>query len=323
MAADALNTPVTFLIFNRPAATARVFETISRARPPKLLIVADGPRPDRPEDVDLCGQTRAVVEHVDWPCEVLTKFSTQNLGCKHNVSLGLDWTFDQVEEAIILEDDCLPDATFFRFCEELLERYRDEPKIAQICGSNYQQGIRRTSFSYYFSRHAHIWGWATWRRSWRQNDLSMSAWPQLRDRGWLEEYLGDSKAAFYWKKLFDDSYKGGRDSLNSWAIPWTFSCWARHILSIVPEVNLVSNIGYSGAGTHTTGGSAANRTTCSSMQFPLRHPPIIEANVDADRFTEESFYYGQNLVERLFWAWRVPLSVSTARSIRRWLKELR
>ena len=317
-----LKTAVVFLIFNRPGPTKLVFEEIRRARPPKLLIVADGPRHDRVEDVDLCEQTRAVVRDIDWPCDVSTKFSAQNLGCKHNVSQGLDWAFDHVEEAIVLEDDCLPDPTFFPFCEELLERYRDQPRIAQICGSNYQQGISRTSFSYYFSRHAHIWGWATWRRSWQQNDLGMSAWLELRDRKWLKQYLRDAKAAFYWTKVFGDSYKGGPDSLNSWAIPWTFSCWARDSLSIIPDVNLVANMGYSGAGTHTAESGAANRTARSSMQFPLRHPPIIESHVEADHFTEKTFYYGQTLPERLFWTLRVPLSVSTVRRIRRRIKKL-
>jgi hypothetical protein len=312
-----LNTPVIFLIFNRPKPTKLAFDEIRRARPPKLLIVADGPRRDRPEDVDLCEQTRAVLRDVDWPCEVLRKFSPENLGCKQNVSQGLDWAFDHVEEAIILEDDCLPDPTFFRFCEELLDRYRPNEHIAQVCGSNYQQGIRRTSFSYYFSRHAHIWGWATWRRSWQHNDLSMSAWPQLRDRGWLKQYLGNSKAAFYWRKLFDDSIKGDRDSLNSWAIPWTFSCWARGGVSIIPEINLISNIGYSKAGTHTSARSTGNATPRNYMSFPLKHPAIIETNREADAFTEETFYYGSTFLERCFWAWRLPFSVSTVRRIRR------
>jgi len=319
---DSLTTPVVFVIFNRPMTTRVVFESIRRARPTKLLVIADGPRSDRTEEANLCEEARKIATNVDWPCDVVTRFSTQNLGCKTNVSGGLDWAFSQVDEAIILEDDCLPDPTFFPFCQELLERYRGNPKISEISGSNYQQGHRRTDFSYYFSRHAHIWGWATWKRSWQLNDLNMSAWPELRDRKWLEQYLSDPKAAYYWRKIFDDSYNNNSDSLNSWAVPWTFSCWTHRALSIIPEVNLVSNIGYSGAATHTTQGTAVNRTRFSSMDFPLRHPPRIEPNVEADRFTEESFYYGQNLPERLFWALRVPLSLATARRIRRWSKTI-
>jgi hypothetical protein len=318
MTAAVLKTPVIFLVFNRPSTTSRVFEVIRRARPAKLLVIADGPRSDRPGEVELCNEARKLATHVDWPCDLSTRFSIENLGCRLNVSSGLDWAFDQIEKGIILEDDCLPDPTFFPFCEELLERYRDNPSIAQISGSNFQQGIRRTEFSYYFSRHAHCWGWATWRRSWRHNDLGMAAWPQLREQRWLDRYLCDSKAAFYWRKIFDDSYKNDRNSLNSWAVPWTFSCWARGALSINPEVNLVLNIGHSATGTHTKRGAAVNRTPVGSIQFPLRHPSRVEWDVDADRFTEQSFYYGQNLLERLFWTLRVPLSLGTARRLRRW-----
>ena len=319
MITPGLKTPVVFLVFNRPSVTAKVFGAIRHAQPPKLLVVADGPRSDRTEE-QLCEETRKFATSVDWPCEVFTRFSTENLGCRLNVSSGLDWAFDQVEEAIILEDDCLPDPSFFPFCQELLERYRDNPAISEISGSNYQQGRRRTDFSYYFSRHAHIWGWATWRRSWRHNDLRMSAWPKLRERGWLHDYLRDSKAAFYWTKLFDDSYRGSHDSLNSWAIPWTFSCWARDSLSIIPETNLVSNIGYSDASTHTTRHSTANLTSRGAISFPLQHPSLVQAQAEADRFTEETFYYGQSLAEQWFWRLRPPVSVATVRRIRRLLR---
>lgn len=322
MAAEALNTAVIFLIFNRPAQTTQVFEQIRRARPPKLLVVADGPRHDRPDEAERCAAARRAAQQVDWPCELLTRFSETNLGCRKSVSSGLDWAFEQVDQAIILEDDCLPDATFFRFCEELLGRYREEPRVAQICGSNYQRGQRRTAFSYYFSRHAHIWGWATWRRSWTQRDLGMSAWPELRRRGWLRDYVGDGKAAFYWTKLFDDSYSRSADSLNSWAIPWTFSCWQRRAVSIIPETNLVANIGYSEAGTHTAEDGTANRSSVSPMEFPLRHPPELVVNAAADRFTEETFYYGETVAERIFWALRLPFSVATVRRARRIMKKL-
>src|SRR4051794_37703129 len=141
-----MNTPVVFLIFNRPEQTRRVFNEIRKAQPSRLLVVADGPRADRFGEATLCDRTRAVIQHIDWPCEVTTRFSSVNLGCKLSVSSGLDWAFEQVAEAIILEDDCLPDPSFFPFCEELLERYRDNPQISQICGSNYQQGDRRTEY---------------------------------------------------------------------------------------------------------------------------------------------------------------------------------
>ena len=318
--AEALQTPIVFLIFNRPTATARVFEEIRRVRPAKLLIVADGPRQDRAGEEELCGRTREIVRQIDWHCTVLRRFSAVNLGCRQNVASGLDWAFTHVEEAIILEDDCLPDLSFFPFCEELLGRYRNNTRISEISGSNYQLGFRRTKHSYYFSRHAHIWGWATWRRSWQEKDIAMTAWQKLRAGKWLHDLLGDGKAAFYWRKIFDDCYRNSPDSLNSWAVPWTFSCWVRGALSIIPEVNLIENIGHFGNGTNMTITSAVNKSEVTPMQFPLRHPLRIEAHRNADLFTEETFYYGQNIPERLFWNLRIPLSLAAARKMRRWAK---
>ena len=152
------STPVAFIIFNRPDTTKRVFAEIAKARPPKLLVIADGPRADHPADVEKCAAVRAIIDGVDWDCEVLKNYSDVNLGCKRRVSSGLDWVFDTVEEAIILEDDCLPHPTFFRFCEEMLEKYRDDKRIAMISGDNLQFGRKRTGYSYYFSRYPHIWG---------------------------------------------------------------------------------------------------------------------------------------------------------------------
>src|SRR5512139_3287315 len=171
-----LKTPVAFIIFNRPDTAERVFAEIAKARPPKLLVVADGPRANRSGEAEKCAATRAIIDRVDWDCEVLTNFSDTNLGCKNRVSSGIDWVFEQVPEAIILEDDCLPHPTFFRFCEELLERYRDDERIGMISGDNFQLGQKRTDASYYFSRYNHIWGWASWRRAWRHYDREASAW---------------------------------------------------------------------------------------------------------------------------------------------------
>ena len=163
-----LSTPVAFIIFNRPDTTEIVFETIRQAKPSKLLVVADGPRTDRSGEVEKCTATRAVIERVDWECEVITNYSDVNLGCKRRVSGGIDWIFSQVEEAIILEDDCLPAPSFFQFCQTMLERYRYDDRISMIGGSNYQQENSRTSDSYFFTKYAHIWGWATWRRAWKR-----------------------------------------------------------------------------------------------------------------------------------------------------------
>ncbi|MEN2383889.1 MAG: hypothetical protein KA716_33360 [Gloeotrichia echinulata DEX184] len=158
-----LSTPIGFFIFNRPDLTAQVFEAIRQTKPHKLLVVADGPR--FPEEEEKCLKTREVIKSVDWDCEVLTNFSEINLGCKYRVYSGLDWVFSQVEEAIILEDDCLPTPSFFYFCQTLLQRYRDDERVMHISGNNFQFGQSRTPYSYYFSKYNHIWGWGILEKS--------------------------------------------------------------------------------------------------------------------------------------------------------------
>ena len=168
--------PVVLIVFNRPEVTKIVFERIRQARPGLLMLVADGPRERRQGEPDACRQVRQIVEHVDWPCEVLKNYSDTNMGCGARVASGIDWVFQHVEQAVILEDDCLPDPTFFRFCEELLDRYRYEERVMQISGSNFLFGRRAVEVSYYFSRYPLCWGWATWRRAWRHFDFNMQTW---------------------------------------------------------------------------------------------------------------------------------------------------
>jgi hypothetical protein len=281
-----LRTPVAFLIFNRPETTARVFAEIARARPPKLLVVADGPRAARPAEAEACRATRAVVERVDWDCEVLTNYADENLGCRRRVSTGLEWIFREVEEAIILEDDCLPHPSFFPFCEELLERYRADERVMMISGDNFQRGRRRTSFSYYFSRYTHIWGWASWRRAWQHYDLEIKHWEALRrETLWLRDILGDETAARYWQTIFDQVFDG---HATTWDYQWLFACWAQNGLSITPEINLISNIGFGANSTHTaTPDETVANLPAGEMLFPLRHPPFVVRAREADDFESE------------------------------------
>lgn len=282
-----LTTPVAFIIFNRPDTTARVFEAIRQAEPPLLLVVADGPRPDHPGDVEKCAAARSVVDQVDWACEVLTNFAETNMGCKHRVSSGLDWVFDTVEEAIVLEDDCLPHPTFFRFCDELLEKYQDDERIMAVSGDNFQFGRRRTEYSYYFSRYNHCWGWATWRRAWRYYDRDMQLWPEIRDAGWLEDVLSDPSSVRYWTRIFQSVYEG---HIDTWAYQWTFACWVQSGLTILPNVNLVSNIGFGADASHTKGDSRFANMAVRPMSFPLRHPAFVLRDAQADEFTERNHF---------------------------------
>jgi hypothetical protein len=288
-----LRTPVAFLIFNRPEVTARVFSEIARVRPPVLLVVADGPRADRPGEAEKCRATRAIIDRVDWPCEVLTNYADGNLGCRRRVSSGLNWVFDVVEEAIILEDDCLPHPTFFRFCEELLEKYRDDERIAQISGDNFQFGRQWGSDSYYFSRYCHVWGWASWRRAWKHYDVQIRSWPKVRGSDALTRWFGgDNQTAQYWSEILDRTYRG---EIDTWDYQWVLTCWERDTLTILPSVNLISNIGFGPEATHTVSKvSQLANMPIEGIDFPLRHPASVVRNVAADRITELMQYRGSS-----------------------------
>ena len=277
-----MRTPIVFIIFSRPDLTARVFAEIARARPKKLLVIADGPRPDREGEDAKCAATRAIIERVDWPCEILKNYSDVNLGCGHRPATGLRWVFEQVEEAIILEDDCVPHPTFFRFCEELLEHYRDDERVMHISGDNLTSSKKRNAFDYSYSYYPISWGWATWRRAFQHYDPDIKLWPMLRKTRWLSEILVDKEAIDYWTQIFDKAHLEG-DRAGYWDYQWLFACWAQRGLSILPGVNLVSNIGFETRGTHTKspGDRRANFPT-SEMIFPLKHPPCITRQREDD-----------------------------------------
>ncbi|MGB3559149.1 MAG: class I SAM-dependent methyltransferase [Geitlerinemataceae cyanobacterium] len=283
-----LKTPVALLIFNRPDTTEKVFETIRQAKPPKLLVVADGPRSDRPGEAEKCREARAIVDKIDWECQVFQNYSDTNLGCRNRVASGLNWVFETVEEAIILEDDCLPHPSFFRFCEELLERYRHDDRIMAISGDNFQFGRQSSASSYYFSRYMHIWGWATWRRAWNFYDLEMKQWSQVRDTHWLKNKLQSQGAAQFWSSLFQGAFSG----FNTWDYAWVFACWLQDGLIILPTVNSVSNIGFGSEATHTKNITQFSEMKAEKIGFPLLHPDAISQNIDADSFTEKTMYSG-------------------------------
>ena len=244
-------------------------------------MVADGPRAARTGEAELCARTRAIIDRVDWDCEVLTNFAETNLGCKARVAGGIDWVFSQVEECIILEDDCLPDPTFFRFCEEMLVRYRDNPRVGMVSGGNLQFGRKRGRGSYYFSRYTHIWGWASWRRAWRLYDRDIALWPAFRDEGWANAFFRTQGEREYWANSFQLVYDG---KLDTWDCSWTFTAFIHGLLQVAPNVNLISNIGFGPEATHThVVGIHANMPT-EPMPFPLVHPNFVLQDPDADRF---------------------------------------
>lgn len=240
-----LTTPVLFLIFNRPASTARVFTEIRKVRPRSLYVSADGPRKDRPDEWERCRAARSIVDQVDWDCEVHTDFSEKNLGLKAAVSAAISWFFREVDAGIILEDDCVPSTSFFWFCHELLTRYRDDERVMQISGNNFLLGKRRFDASYYFSRINDIWGWATWRRAWAFYDAAMDGFPAFSAQGQLANYLDDAAMRAWLMSYFEEAYANiaRNDPWLGWSTQWTYAMCVQNAVTIVPAVNLVANVG--------------------------------------------------------------------------------
>lgn len=296
MQKEDLDIPILLLIFNRPDMTFKVFEEIKKCRTTKLFIAADGPRESVAKDKEKCGQAREIIGQVDWNCEVKTLLREHNLGCRMAVSSAIDWFFKNEEKGIIVEDDILPDPTFFKFCEELLEYYKDDERIMMISGDNFQFGGNRAEYSYYFSRYSHIWGWASWRRAWNHYDINMKSWPEVRKGKLLFNILDDKRQVSYWSRIFDKAYKG---KINSWDYQWLFACWLQNGLTILPKVNLVSNIGFGNNGTHTKAKSILANLERKHASFPLLHPPYKFRDVMADRFTEESQYSSVPLYRKI------------------------
>ena len=287
--AEALDTPVALLLFNRPDTTARVLEAVRRARPKFLFVVADGPRPGRGEDIANCAAARAQVEQIDWPCEVATHFSDVNLGCRRRVSSGLDWVFGEVEEAIILKDDCVPEPSFFRYCTDLLQHYRNVPEVLMISGSSPQPDGACGDASYYSSRYPLIWGWASWRRAWRLYDPDMRGWPEARDSHWLEGVFSGRAPIQYWRHVFQRAYEG----LDTWDYALVFTGWIHRGLAIHPNRNLVKNIGFGPNATHTKNpGSYFAGMPTRPLEFPITHPERIEPDLRADDYIESAVFSG-------------------------------
>lgn len=287
-----MDTPVLFLVFNRPDSTRLVFEAIRSARPSRLYVAADGSRASRDEEVQQCAEVRKISTAIDWPCELHLLFRDENLGCKKAVSEAITWFFDHEEEGIILEDDCLPDPSFFEFCEELLEKYRYENSVMAI-GGNCFFHKKKPSFmpkdSYYFSKHVEIWGWATWRRAWKKYDGNISNWSQLANSDWLYMLGGGSKEfSSYWRRTFEGVYRG---EVDTWDSQWVFSVWFNNGLSILPTKNLVANIGFNENATHTKEGDGIlDNLPMEQMKFPLDHPSEVQQNHKIDRWLDSYIY---------------------------------
>lgn len=303
-----MSVPVLLIIFNRPELTRRTLEAIACAGPRTLLVAADGPRSS--EERDLCERTREVISDVDWGCEIRKDYSEKNLRCGVRVYTAIDWALSQYEEVIVLEDDCVPSPSFFGYCAELLEYYRDDERIMHISGNNFQPTQPTTRYSYYFSKYTHAWGWATWRRAWRHFDWSLRRWPEFKRAGLIQCWCDDPYEQRYWATIFDDMHKGARDV---WDYQWNFACWAQFGLVILPCVNLVSNIGVGSSATHTKDLSPYLGLEASEIQS-IEHPPYVFRNYEADAYTFANNFGGAAMKRPVSWRTKIrrtlqPLSL--------------
>lgn len=274
--------PVAILNFNRPHLTRGVFEVIRQIKPRRLLLIADGPRASKPDDIRLCEEVRAIFDEIDWDCEVSRKFSDTNLGSFKSNSSGLNWVFDTVEEAIIIEDDCVPSISFFRYCEELLERYRDDPRVGVITGYNLGFPANgRESDSYFFSAYTLNWAWASWRRVWRQVDLDMFWWKQETGSKMLRALFPRSAEWRYWYELYERIHSG--EMKNAWDYQLILSSFRHSQLCVIPRVNLVSNIGFGPEGTNCMDESSLmHDVPRGELEFPLVHPADMQCSSSVD-----------------------------------------
>ncbi len=279
---------VLFLVFNRPDTAARVFEKIREAQPKQLFVAADGPRADRDGEEELCAQTRKIIADIDWDCDLKTLYRNRNLGCREAVSSAITWFFKHVEEGIILEDDCLPEATFFPFCAELLERYRHDERVMSISGDSYGSIELYSSNSYSFTKYTLFWGWATWRRAWKLYDPDLTYLEKYFESGWFDSFFGSEEVANYWRK---ELYKALDGNLDTWGYRWLYSVFNQGASSIMAATNLISNIGCDSRASHTKSSAwdIAERPT-NPMQFPLKHPfspapnPLLNEALESERY---------------------------------------
>lgn len=278
---DQLTTPVLLIIYNRPDLTYRVFSEIRKVKPSRLYVAADGPKNNENDrlNTNMC---RELVKLVDWDCELKLLFRDENLGCKKAVSSAIDWFFSFEECGIILEDDCLPERSFFFYCAELLDYYKDDAEIGHIGGCNFLKGNTFNTASYYFSNYPHSWGWATWRRAWSLFDVNMHEFPEFVFSERSKQLSLPYKEKLYWFAKLSDTYL---NKIDTWDYQWSFTLWLHGMKSIIPKKNLVSNIGFDERATHTKA-----KNTCFA-EIETHNLPVIIHEQEKSVLNKADRYY--------------------------------
>jgi hypothetical protein len=283
--------PILLLVFNRPETTAQVFQRIKEIQPVKLFIAADGPRAGKEGEKEKCEAVRKLIlDGINWDCDVKTLFRDSNLGCGKAVSGAITWFFENVEEGIILEDDTLPDLSFFTFCKTLLEKYRNDEKVKIISGNNFQNGRWRGDGSYYFSAYSHIWGWASWRRAWKEYDFNLSDISDFSFEELLNERFSNVKEKKHWRSIYQNFRSGHYDT---WDFQFLFKMWEKKGKCIIPNKNLVSNIGFGNNATHTVSADDPIAGLPLGNLSSVSHPAGTMISKDADLYLFKN-YLAQN-----------------------------
>lgn len=301
------SSPILFLVFNRPETTKLVFEEIKKVKPSKIYIAADGPRKDKLDDLEKCDLVKSIVSDIDWECEVEKLFRDENLGCKYAVSSAIDWYFANEEMGIILEDDCLPSVDFFRFCDEMLQYHKNDNRVRFITGSNFQNGNKIGEASYYFSKLSHVWGWATWRRVWKDYDVELERLKNEDTLTIFSNVFQNKIIANDWNVIFNELVL---NKINTWDYQLAISNIFNNGLSIIPNANLISNIGIGFDATHTFSSNGFDNLEFSKLDSEIKHPIAYVVSNEADNFTlfrehdveNRSIKRKKTVIERLkFW----------------------
>lgn len=283
-----MKTAVAMIIFNRPDTTKEVFEAIRQAKPPRLYIISDAPREGREEEKQKVEETRAYVEdHIDWDCKVIKNYAESNMGCKQRVASGISWVFEHEEMAIILEDDCVPKQEFFRYCQEMLERYKNDERVYMVSGTN---DLPKVKFKgdYAFSHFASIWGWATWRRAWTQHyDIKMAQWPSVRKKKKLRPLFSN---ALQYKLFVRDADKIHAGLVDTWDLQWVFTILNNDGVGITPRGNLIHNIGCGREDATHTKDNSREVAEYGDFSFPIQFFVHVEADKEYEKHYTMKFY---------------------------------
>ena len=279
--------PIVYVCFNRPEITKKTFEHIKKIKPSKLFLILDGPRKNNKQDKIRCLKVKKIVQDINWDCKLYRNFSKENLGLKNRFFTGLDWVFNNTNEAIILEDDCLPHKDFFYFCEAMLKKYKNSDRVKFITGNNFQNSNEiEVDEDYYFSKYSHIWGWATWKKTWTDVKREDVFWKNKIINSEFEMMKSSPKEKKYWKNMY---YSVLNNKLNSWAIYLLFSIWNNKGLTVTPKINLIKNLGLS-SGTNTKNLDIKLEISNKSLNKPLKHPKKIKVNFKKDLYVFNTVY---------------------------------